>query len=95
MAEMTIEDVLVDELVGALYRTEEPYLSVAQWHLEKRAMHSINMESWLLYAAGQLDMMGMRVEFCMIDRNRDVFNDVFEDVLVYLPEAIEREFEAA
>lgn len=95
VAEMTIEDVLVDELVSALYTTEEPYLSVAQWRLEKRAKHSIDMESWLLYAAGQLDMMGMRVEFSMIDRNRDVFNDVFEDVLVYLPDTVVGEFEAA
>lgn len=95
VAEMTIEDTLVDELVDALYRIDEPYLSVAQWQLEKRKKHSIDMESWLLYAAGQLDMMGMRVEFCMIERNRDVFNDVFEDVLVYLPDVAEIEFEAA
>ena len=31
----------------------------------------------------------------MIERNRDVFNDVFEDVLVYLPDVAEIEFEAA
>lgn len=95
VAEMTVEDVLVDELVGALYRTDEPYLSVGQWQSEKRARHAIDTESWLLYAAGQLDMMGMRVEFSMVDRNRDVFNDLFEDVLVYLPDVAESEIEAA
>ena len=91
VAEMTIEDVLVDELVDALYRTDEPFLSVAQWQLEKRAKHAINTESWLFYAAGQLDMMGMRVEFNMGARNRSIFNDVFDDVLVFLPNTVESE----
>lgn len=94
-AELTIEDALMEELVDALYESDEPYLSVSQWQPEKRAMHAIDTESWLLYAAGQLHMMGMHVEFNMTERQAGVFNDVFEDVLVSLPESEDSELEAA
>jgi len=95
VAEMTVSDVLVEELVDALYESDETFLSVAQWKPEKRAAHAIDTESWLLYAAGQLHTMGMHIEFTLAERQGGIFNDVFEDVMVSLPESEVSELEAA
>jgi hypothetical protein len=79
--ELSPEDLLVQELIDELRTSERPF-EILRWQRDRRVSAGIGDEEWLLYASSQLAISGVHTEL-QIFRERDTFNAVFDDVMVF------------
>jgi hypothetical protein len=85
------EDLLINEIVEALHLVDAQPVSVFGWQTARREALGLDHAAWLLYAASQIDLLGLRTEFCLGVRGATDFNDVFEDVIAHPPNAMRQQ----
>jgi len=78
--ELSVEDSLIFDLIDALSEGSAKPISVVGWGLDEREKSGIDDETWLLYAASQLNFLRLKTEFVLAPKEMDEFNDRFIDV---------------
>lgn len=73
-------DQMIMDLVSALRLPDAKPISVRYWQFENRIKQNIDEESWILYAATQLTMQKIDIDYHRIARDRNINNGLFDDV---------------
>jgi len=75
------EEEMIEDLKQALLTQGHTEISGLAWQPDKRAVHGINDESWLLFLASQLALQQIPFTFSMLPREKGWTNDRYSDVV--------------